>query len=227
MIERFVQRRTVWWPTRLGILLLLISAFTPITLWWFYGESFLSVTHRVPADILVVEGWISNEGINASALEFQTGGYRFVVATGGLTGERWSQNRWNYALVAQEQLLRAGVAADRIVMAGSLETERQRTFEMARSAFSSLHERGIRPHGINVFTRAAHARRSRLVFSKVFGNTSTVGVISWAPENTTIEPWWRSSERAEEMIKESVGFVFELLVDSGRTARALKHIGFR
>ena len=205
----------------------MIGTFTPITLWWYHGESFLSVTQRVPADVLVVEGWISHEGIHASAIEFLTGGYRFVVATGGLTGERWSKDRWNYALVAQEQLLRSGIAADRILLASSLETERQRTFEMARSALRSLEGKGIRPHGINVFTRGTHARRSRSVFSKVFGSRTAVGVISWAPEDLAAEPWWRSSERAEEMIKESVGFLFEVLLHSGRARAAPNLVGNR
>ena len=169
MTVHFFQRRTMWWPTWTGWLALGLLAFVPLLLWWFQGEPFLSATYREPAAVLVVEGWISGEGIRASVLEFKTGDYRYVVATGGLTGERWNGRRWNYALEAEEQLLRWGIPRDQIILAASRETEVQRTYEMAVSARQALRAQHIEPRAINVFTRGVHARRSRLIFSKVFG----------------------------------------------------------
>lgn len=216
MTVRFFQRRTLWWPTWMGWLALALLAWVPLLLWWFQGESFLAATHREAANILVVEGWISGEGIHASVLEFKTGDYRYVVATGGLTGERWNGRRWNYALEAEEQLLRSGIPRDQIILAASRETESQRTYEMAMSARQALRAQHIEPAAVNVFTRGVHARRSRLIFSKVFGPETRVGVIAWSPPRTGADSWWNSSERAEDMIKETVGYVFEFLLSSGR-----------
>ena len=44
---------------------------------------FLAITHRVNADVLVVEGWIHEYAIRAAAEEFRSGSYRRVFTTGG------------------------------------------------------------------------------------------------------------------------------------------------
>ena len=44
---------------------------------------FLTITHRVNADVLVVEGWIHEYAIQAAADDFRSGFYRRVFATGG------------------------------------------------------------------------------------------------------------------------------------------------
>ena len=91
---------------------------------------------------------------------------------------------------------------------------------MAVSAWRSLHAAGAMPSAINVYTRGAHARRSRLVFAKVFGPATKVGVISWQPTDFAAEHWWHSSERTEDLIKETVGYTFELLFNSGRLSNS-------
>jgi hypothetical protein len=194
----------------------LIVVITPFVLWWFRGETYLSSSRRVSADVLVVEGWISTEGIKACAREFKSGSYRYVIATGGLTGEAWNSRRWNYAVEAEELLLRQGIPRDQVILAASRETGRQRTHEMAAATSQAMRAHNIQPMGINVFTRGAHARRSQLVFRKELGALAEIGVISWSPDNRASEAWWQSSERSEDMIKETVGYIFELLLNSGR-----------
>ena len=55
---QLIHRRTLWWPTWSGWLLLFTIFAFPTVLWWFRGEAFLSLTESQPADVLVVEGWI-------------------------------------------------------------------------------------------------------------------------------------------------------------------------
>ena len=216
MLSRLIHRRTIWWPTWPGWLLLLAIFAIPTALWWFRGEAYLSLTERQPADVLVVEGWIRIEGIRAAKAEFKQGGYRYVVATGGLTGEPWDVRRWSYAAEAEEQLLRMGVARDRVILATPKDTEVQRTFESALAVQAALRAKGIQAAGINVFTRGPHARRSRLIFAKVLASTNGVGIIAWAPPGSEHDPWWKSSERADDLLKETAGYWFELLLNSGR-----------
>lgn len=220
MLLRFLQRRAIWWPTHLGWVSLTIIATVSLTLFWFKGEALLSFSERQPAEVLVVEGWIGIEGVDAAALEFGRGGYRYAVTTGGLTGERWNERRWSFADMAERELIRSGVSRDKIIAAPASETDAQRTFEMAAAARQALQTRGLHPKAINVFTLGAHARRSRLVFAKVFGSGTKVGVISWTPPGYESEPWWQSSERAEDLLKESVGYLYELLLNSGRWSNA-------
>jgi len=212
------QRRTVWWPTRLGCVALVLMVMGPAVTWWFYGESFLATTKREPAEILVVEGWIGINGVEAAKAEFERGGYRYILTTGGVAYNNWDRTRWDYAESAREILLRAGLAPDKIIAAQALETEDHRTFKSAVASWRTLHSRGIHPKNLNIFSVGAHARRSRLVFAKVYGNEVNVGMVSWTQSSYSSEPWWHSSERADAFIKETVGYLFELILNSGRTS---------
>ena len=215
-MPRLFRRRTLWCPTWLGWALLLVGIGGFGSLWWFQGEAFLSLTAREPADVLVVEGWIGAAGVQEAVTEFKFGGYHTIVATGSLTGESWDKRRWSYAIEAEQQLLRAGIARDQVILAMPNETQRQRTHAMAVAAEEALRAQGIRPTSVNVFTRGPHARRSRLVFAKVFGPEVKVGVIAWLPPGYESTAWWRSSERSDDFLKESVGYLYELLLSSGR-----------
>lgn len=217
MISKLFKRRTVWFPTLWGWILILLLVSAPVLLWWFGGESYLSVTSRLPANILVVEGWIGIEGIRAAAVEFNRGGYEFIVTTGGLTGERWMEERWSYAEMAERELLRFGIARVKVVAAPARDTESQRTYESALAVSRALQDRGISPEGINVFTLGVHARRSRLIFGKGLQAKTKVGVVAWKPTNYEALPWWRSSERSGDLVKETAGFLFEALFSSGRS----------
>jgi uncharacterized SAM-binding protein YcdF (DUF218 family) len=218
---RLVHRRTVWRPTRLGTICIALFFMIPLIWWCLFGESFLSVTERSPANVLVVEGWIGRDGVRAAAAEFRQYGYEFIVATGGLTAAvRWEQGGWSYAEGAEHELVRSGVPLDRIIVAHARDTETQRTYESATAVCRALQARGIRPKAMNVFAYGPHARRSRLIFSKVYGPGTEVGVISWAPSDSGAGPWWRSSERAREMITETAGSLFEALLNSGRRSNS-------
>lgn len=218
---RLVQRRTIWCPTWLGFLCIACFLASPLIWWWTYGESFLSSTERLPANILVVEGWIGRDGVRAAGTEFRQHGYEFIVATGGLTaGERWEQGGWSYAEAAEHELIRSGVPQDRIIVAPARDTPSRRTYESATAVWRALQVKGIEPKALNVFTFGAHARRSRVVFAKVEGPETQVGVVSWIPSTYETGPWWRSSDRARELLTESVGYLFEAFLNSGRDSNS-------
>jgi uncharacterized SAM-binding protein YcdF (DUF218 family) len=188
--------------------------------WILEAEKFFSLNSPAHGDILIVEGWIDVEGADAAAalLKQPHSTYKYVVAAGSLSGEKWNKRRWSYAEIAAIELHREGIPNDQIIVADSGAVESQRTFTTAVAAKRALEQKGIPVSVFDVFTRGPHARRSRLVFSKVFGGGVTVGVISWTPPGYDSGPWWKSSERSNDMIRETVGYFFELLLDSGRGA---------
>lgn len=217
---RLIQRRTIWFPTWLGLFCLAVLLAIPLVWWCFCGESFLSPTDRLPAEVLVVEGWIGENGVRAAAAEFRSGGYQYVVATGARPDEekgwQWQYPGWSYAQGAANELARAGIPKEKIILAPTENSERARTFESAVSVFQTLESLTIKPASINVFTWGPHARRTRLVFAKVYTNRARIGVISWVRAARPAEAWWQSSEQAKEFLTESVGYLFEWLFNSGR-----------
>ncbi|HEY4300862.1 MAG TPA: ElyC/SanA/YdcF family protein [Candidatus Didemnitutus sp.] len=211
-----VRRRTLPVPTLWGWLILAAFFLGVAALWLFEAESFLSLTQREPADTLVVEAWIGFDGLSAARDEFVHGHYRYLVAAGGPSESPWDSRRWNYADEAHDFFIRQGLPADDVITARQGETRVQRTHATAVAAREALAARGLHPSAINVFTAGPHARRSRLIFAKVFRPGTKVGVVSWVPARRAEGPWWRSSIRSEDLVKETVGYLFELLFSSGR-----------
>ncbi|HEU5080690.1 MAG TPA: YdcF family protein [Opitutaceae bacterium] len=215
--QLFVQRKSVLWPTKVAWLCAAALIAFGLGAWWIEADNFLSCTRRVPADVIVVEGWIGVKGVQAAAREFERGHYRYIVTTSGVTSNRWGDERWSYAESAKEELLRSGVDPSKILVASPRDTAAQRTFESARAVDLTLRSRGIFARNITVFTLGPHARRSRLVFEKVLGGHASIGVISWKPQSDRSGRWWKSSERSEDIVKETIGFLYEFLFNSGRT----------
>ena len=133
----------------------ILAIFTALGATWFnYAESYLALTYRSQADILVVEGWIGRRGVCAAAEEFRRGGYRLIVCTGGLTSGRWEDKPVSYAEMAAGEMIRLGVPQANILVANAEITERQRTFECAVAVRRTLREAGIRPRG-SMYLRSA------------------------------------------------------------------------
>lgn len=179
----------------------------------------MAETDRVPADTLVVEGWIGRKGLRAAADEFWRGGYLNIVAAGGLTSGRWEDQPQSYAEMAANELIRLGIPRERVTVATSEKTEKYRTFESAVAVWRELRLAGIKPKGINIFTVGPHARRSLMVFTKANGEKK-IGVIGWLPPDYQNERWWESSERSKELIEEVAGYVYEALLNSGRRSNS-------
>jgi hypothetical protein len=131
----------MWFPTLFGFFLLVLALGIPGAWWFLDGESFLTLNRRLPAEILVVEGWIGYAGIRAAAAEFESHGYQYVVTTGGLMDDRRSDHRWNYAEMAQRELVRSGVPAEKIIVAPCRDTLKQRTYASALAAYEALDAR--------------------------------------------------------------------------------------
>jgi hypothetical protein len=202
---------------------LLISALLALlilpVLWLFtYGEPFFSLTHRVPPEVLVVDGWIGSPGLQAAAAEFVRGGYKYIVATGGQTGDPLLSS--SYAEIAGQELIRLGIPKERIIVAAAGKIERNHTFRSSLAAWRALQNNGIHPQYVNLLTLGSHARRSHLVYVKVFAPTTKVGVIAWVPADYGSTPWWRSIRRTKCLLKEIVGYPFELLLNSGRISNS-------
>ena len=214
---RLLKRRTLWWPTWrcwvitsvivLGILYLAFRRLHP----------FLAVTQRVHADTLIVEGWIPIYGLEAAQKEFTSGGYAYLVTTGGplevgsvLTGYD------NYAELSAAILRKLGFPDERVMAAAAAPTFRNRTYMAAMAAMQSLRESNRPTRGINVFTLGTHGRRTWTVYQTLAPAGMPVGVISLPSEDYDPNHWWHTSEGLKTVMTEGLGWLYEWLWSSGR-----------
>ena len=219
-----VERRSIWWRILRASFYAVLLLGIPIGWLCSCGESYFSLTRRLPAEVLVVEGWIGDDGVHAAAKEFEQHRYRYLVTTGGLAEK--GQDHPNYAQLAEQELIRSRVPCDRIILAPTGQIERQRTYESAVAARQALQRSGLHPELLNVFTLGPHARRSRLVYAKVYSPGTQVGVIAWVPSDYDVEPWWRSKARIKCLLKETIGYPFEVFLNSGRSSKSPGERGF-
>jgi uncharacterized SAM-binding protein YcdF (DUF218 family) len=184
------------------------------------------VTHRVDADVLVVEGWVAEYSWREAASEFKRGKYQFAFTTGGpLPGEAGDNSgSKSWAAVGARRLKVAGVPGEFIQMIPARVVGRDRTYSSAMALRDWFHERNMCVHSINVVTQDAHARRIRLLFQQALDKQVTVGIISVPNPDYDPKHWWRYSEGVREIFgsfhsRYRLPFEMALLVFTGVTIR--------
>src|SRR4029077_7283089 len=140
---------------------------------------FLAITHRVNANILVVEGWIHEYAIRAAVKEFQSNQYQRVFTTGGpVQGTGGYTNDFcTSASVGADLLKKWGLPDERLEMVPSRVMDRDRTFGSEIALRNWFLDHNIAVSCIVVVTEDVNARRTRLLFQKAFGKDVQVGII--------------------------------------------------
>ncbi len=218
-------KRSILLPTIKGWAIILPVSLLTLAVFLAYAERFLAVSDEVEADTLIVECWIGKYGIEEAGKVFVSDNYRYIVLVGGLEESKWGEKTWNHTEYSKELLQKAypEIPEHSIITVTTDLVTRNRTFGAALkveseiencSAISAKAPSNIRK--LTVFTEAAHARRSRLVFDRVFPSKVEVGSIAWMPSPLYDGEWYESSERTKTLITEMIGYLYELLIYSGR-----------
>ena len=171
---------------------------------------FLAVTHRVNANILVVEGWVHPYAIRAAMQEFQSHPYERVFTTGGpVVGKGGYINDYQTsASVGADLLKEEGLPAELVQMVPSRVIGRDRTYSSAIALREWFREHNLQVRSLNIVTEGAHARRTRLLFEEALGRDVKVGVIAVPSPDFDARHWWYYSEGLEEIVGEGLGYLY-------------------
>ena len=193
---------------------------------------FLAETYRVDAKTLVVEGWVYEHGIRTAIEEFKTGRYDHVFTTGGPPVRAGANSSDQTAAnVIADWLQYRGIPSEVLQAVPSHEIERDRTYYSALALRTWLREHHMTVNSLNVVTETTHARRTRLLYQKAFGNGVTIGII--AAPNPDYDPkrWWRYSDGVRDVVSETCAYIYAKLFfhpeqsHSGETAQVSKNAG--
>jgi uncharacterized SAM-binding protein YcdF (DUF218 family) len=208
-----IRRREAWRLSWRGWLIVIVAliALSATTLLRIYP--FLSVTHRVNAEVLVVEGWVHEYAIQAAVEEFRNNRYRYAISTGGpVVGTGGYINDFNTsASVGADLLKKDGLPNEVVQMVPSRVIDRDRTYGSAIALRNWLREHDPALRSVNVLTEDLHARRSRLLFQKALGDQVAVGVISVLNPDYDSKRWWRYSEGVRDVFSESAAYIYARL----------------
>jgi uncharacterized SAM-binding protein YcdF (DUF218 family) len=171
---------------------------------------FLAMTHRVNANILVVEGWIHEYAIRAAVKEFQSNHYQRVFTTGGpVVGSGAYINDFHTSASAGADLLRKnGLANGSVQEVPSRVMDQDRTYGSAVALRNWFRDHNMAVSCIDVLTEDLHARRTRLLFQEALGDKVKVGVIGIPNPDYDANYWWRYSDGVREVIGESIAYVY-------------------
>ena len=180
---------------------------------WATIYPFLARQAPVPADTLVVEGWINDDLLAQAAGWAESNGVRRIVATGGPieVGSYLASFR-TYADMTKARLEALGLGAKFELAAVPAEKVRRgRTRESARA----LRAAGAAAGAFNVASEGPHARRSWRAFLDEFAGQAEVGSVALEPVEYGRADWWRCSEGVRSVISEALAFAYDLLPGSG------------
>ena len=214
---RLLKRKELWVLSLYGWLFVLAVLLGLAICFFAFAYRFLSVNAPVEANVLVVEGWLPDYALEEAAQEFKKKGYEHLVTAGGPMDLGQLVSGYDtYARIAGATLLKLQVPKDKLIEAPAPMTYRNRTFQSAKAVRAKLDELGIAVRGLNVVSEGPHARRTRLVYRKVFGNGTRVGILTIGSQDYEAKHWWKSSEGVKTTLSEGLGWLFESLFSFGR-----------
>ena len=214
MIWGLLTRKERWSLSWRGWSLVCLILFSAAGFVLLNVHSFLAVTDRADARILVVEGWVHESAIRAAVREFQGNHYDVVYTTGGpVTGTGAYSNDYNTsASVGASLLKKSGLSDESVQMVPSHVNDRDRTYSSAAALRKWFLEHQVHAREINVVTEDVHARRTRLLFQEALGREVKVGIISAPDPGYDPKHWWRSSEGFREVIGEAIAYLYAKVV---------------
>jgi hypothetical protein len=186
------------------------------------AHPFLAVTAPTQGQVLVVEGWMPKYTIKEAASEFIRRPYQYVLVVQGVyETEDAPGSDCDSSGDALRFLVQYGVPAQLVHGIYFSAAERDRTYHSALAVKHWLAEHGATVDSIDVMTKGAHARRSRLLFEKVFVPGVKVGVIALRDRSYEPGRWWRSSEGIREIPFQTLAYLYARFMFSERISPSL------
>ena len=176
-------------------------------------RTFLAQTDPVPAEVLVVEGWVPDFVLAEAALEFKRGNYSRLYVTGGPIDHGAALFAYgSYAELGAATLIKMGVNSSVVEAVAAPQVKRDRTYVSALALKSRLGKPGSALTGLNLVSLGVHARRSHLLFQQAFGGDLRVGVFAVEDRNYDGQRWWKFSEGVRAVANESFAYIYALIV---------------
>lgn len=177
-----------------------------------FAYPFLALDCPLRGEVLVVEAWIPVHTLHLAAAEFTDGGYRRVLIVRPLyEGEKGVVHGRHTAEYAATVLERCGVPETALQIVYFPGNETDRTYHSALGVKEWLAEQGETVTALDVITVGPHARRSRLLYGRAFGNATRVGVIALVDPAYDPASWWRSSQGVREIWGEALAYLYARL----------------
>ena len=142
----------------------------------------------------------------------KTGAYPRIFATGCTVVNEWGvPPGTTYAELGARRLLSLGLSGAQLQAVPSRVQRKDRTYYSALALKEWCSTNHLAPKSFDVLTLGPHARRTRLLFQKAFGNKVKIGIIAVDDQDYEPARWWTSSQGVREVVGESIAYLYARL----------------
>jgi uncharacterized protein len=209
MSNLFFKRRYIWVPSLLGWLM--IIALMLFIGWMLLLNTYPFLAKQKPghAKILVVEGWIPDHGLRNAIDYYYDNNYEIMVVTGvPITQWTFSSPFANMAEASVESMKRL-FFRDTIYTATIPNTVlRDRTYGTAVALKMELEKWNFSQRDFDLYTMGAHARRSHLMYEKVFNDGRQIGLITDTDPSFDASSWYKTSRGFRIVFSELISYFY-------------------
>ncbi|MDR0969474.1 MAG: DUF1684 domain-containing protein [Lentimicrobiaceae bacterium] len=208
---KFFHRKTHYVPTFWGWLLILFAIFL---LFFFFINNiayFLSRNDTCNSKVLVIEGWIPEEGLRKAVQLYDSCGYEYMIMT-GIPITQWTYSSpYSNMADASARSVKEMFFKDSIYTVSIPNTiTRDRTYSTAVALKLKWNSYNIPYDDFDLFSMGAHARRSFNMYEKAFGKRIK-GVIACEDDTFDIRKWYHTSRGFRTILSEFLSYTYALL----------------
>jgi hypothetical protein len=208
----FFKKKEIWFPTWKAWLLFLILLIGLLYSALHFTEPFLSPNHPVGAPVLVIEGWLPEDGIRRAIQLDEQKPYALVITAGQEIAKGMDISHYgNYAELGAVRLVALGFKGTNIVKVPTPKTRKDRTYHTALAVHSYLLT-NANYRAIDLLSESVHSRRSWLLYSKACAPEIKVGIIANHSPDFDSMNWWKSSNGVRTVMSEAISYIYANLV---------------
>ncbi|GMT45667.1 MAG: hypothetical protein IEMM0006_1499 [bacterium] len=190
-----------------GWLVLLLMLILIYRIWLGNVGGWLSLNHPIKAKTLVVEGWIEDYALKNAVGYYEKNGYEHLIVTGIPITQWHDYVAFKNTAEGAEAVIKGDGFKDSIyqaVIPRSVTINRTYNTAVATRILFEKHPGWGKT--FNVYSVGVHARRTRLMFERAFGDEYKIGIIADTDRTFDPEHWWKSSKGFRNVSNEFVAF---------------------
>ena len=173
--------------------------------------SFLGPDRPTDSPVLVIEGWVSDDALQAAVNWADAYAVRTLYLTGGpIETGSWLAAWHSWPEMTLARLEAMGAAARFDVRAfPAPKTRKDRTFVSAIALRDALGTNA--PPSMTLASESYHLRRSAFLFRRAFADAVQIGTLPLPPLDFDQSDWYRCSSGVRFLLSESIAYLYAIL----------------
>jgi len=170
--------------------------------------------HSAPlkSGYLIIDGQMPDYVLQEAISIYSQYDYDKIITTGGnLISGYYLTGELTMAELTNKTLLTLGFDSANVIVISGSNTPTNRTLNSAIDLKNWMEEND-EIEKLDIITEGFHAKRSQLLFQKVLGKKTDVGVWAIQPASYDTEKWWKTSKGARTFISETIAYFYSYFI---------------